>query len=90
MDMRCGAGAVWRLSNEGAVGIAEERLQRELDAARVALVSLIAVATDEQLRSVEATLEALAPSSETTRSALDELRISWQAVREEEQAQSCD
>ena len=56
----------------------------------MALVSLIAVAPDEQLRSVEATLEALAPSSETTRAALDELRISWQAVREEEQAQSGD
>ena len=78
------------MSKHGAVGIAEERLQRELEAARLALVSLIAVAADEQLRSVEATLEALAPSSETTRAALDELRISWQAVCEEEQAQSGD
>jgi len=63
-----------------------ERLQRELDAVRLALMSLIAAAPDEQLRSVEAELEALAPRSDTSRAALAELRISWQASREQEQA----
>jgi len=37
-----------------------ERLQRELDAVRLALMSLIAAVPDEQLRAVEAELEALA------------------------------
>jgi hypothetical protein len=72
---------------ETAVVEVHEQLQRELDAARLALVSLIAAAPDEQLRSVEAELEALAPRSDMSRAALDELRISWQASREKERAQ---
>ena len=73
---------------EVAVVEVPERLQPELDAVRLALVSLIAAVPDEQLRSVEAELVALAPRSDTSRAALDELRISWQASREQERAQS--
>ena len=48
---------------------------RELDAARVAIVSLLAVTTDAQLRSVETALEALEPMYDGARAALDEMRI---------------
>jgi signal transduction histidine kinase len=47
----------------------------ELEAARVAIVSLLAVMTDEQLRSVETALEALEPMYDAARAALDEMRI---------------
>ena len=48
---------------------------RELEAARVAIVSLLAVVTDEELRSVETALEALAPMYDAARAALLEMRI---------------
>ena len=48
---------------------------RELEAARVAIVSLLAVTTDEQLRSVKTALEALEPMYDAARGALEEIRI---------------
>jgi hypothetical protein len=52
-----------------------DQLQEELDAARLAIVSLLAVMTDEQFQAVETALEALAPMSETAPVALEELRV---------------
>jgi hypothetical protein len=48
---------------------------RQLEAARVAIVSLLAVTTDEQQRSVEIALEALEPMYDSARAALEEVRI---------------
>jgi hypothetical protein len=48
---------------------------RELDAARVAIVSLLAVTTDEALRSVETALKALAPMYDAAQAALEEMQI---------------
>ena len=56
-----------------AVESAHEQLQRELDAARLAVVSLLAVMTDEQFRGVETALLSVAAMSETSRAALEEL-----------------
>lgn len=53
-----------------------DELETDLEAARLAIVSLLAVITDEQLRSVETALAALAPMSEPARAALAELRSS--------------
>jgi hypothetical protein len=50
-------------------------VQEELDAARVAIVSLLAVITDDQFSSVETALEALGAMSDTVSDALDELRL---------------
>jgi hypothetical protein len=50
-----------------------DRLERQLDGARLVLVALLAVITDEQFRSVKAALEAVDGLSETSRAALDEL-----------------
>jgi hypothetical protein len=57
-----------------AMDIAYEQLQRELDGARLAVVSLLAVLTDEQFRGVEKALMSVAPMSETAGAALQELR----------------
>jgi hypothetical protein len=56
------------------VDSAHEQLQRELDATRLAIVSLLAVTTDEQFRGVERALMAVAPMSEFSWAALEELR----------------
>lgn len=64
-----------------------ERLQRELDAARLAVVSLLAVMTDEQFRGVETALLSVAAMSETSRAALEELRTARgreRLIREED------
>jgi hypothetical protein len=47
----------------------------ELEVGRVAIVSLLAVITDEQFRAVETALEALGPMSETASAALNQLRL---------------
>jgi len=52
-----------------------DQLQGELEAARLAIVSLLAVMTDEQLTSVETALEAVEAMSDTAAAALDELRL---------------
>jgi hypothetical protein len=50
-----------------------DRLERQLDGARLVLVALLAVITEEQVRSVKAALEAVDGLSETSRAALEEL-----------------
>ena len=50
-----------------------DELERQLDGARLALVALLAVITDEQLRSVKAALEAVDGLSESSHAALKEL-----------------
>ena len=70
-----------------AVESAHEQLQRELDAARLAVVSLLAVMTDEQFRGVETALLSVAAMSETSRAALEELRTAGgrkRLIREED------
>ena len=57
-----------------AVDVTHEQLRQELDATRLAVVSLLAVMTDEQCRAVETALMAVAPMSEISRAALEELR----------------
>jgi hypothetical protein len=52
-----------------------DQLQGELEAARLAIVSLLAVMTDEQFTSVETALDALEAMSDTAAAALDELRL---------------
>ena len=52
-----------------------DQQHRELEAARVAIVSLLAVMTDEQLKSVETALEALAPMYDEARAELEKMRI---------------
>ena len=52
-----------------------DQQHRELEAARVAIVSLLAVMTDEQLKSVETALEALAPMHDAARAELEKMRI---------------
>jgi hypothetical protein len=52
-----------------------DQRHRELEAARVAIVSLLAVMTDEQLRSVETALEALAPMYDAARAELEKMQI---------------
>ena len=54
-----------------------DKLERQLDGARLLLVALLAVITDEQFRSVKAALEAVDEVSETSRAALEEL---WNAL----------
>jgi hypothetical protein len=49
--------------------------QGELESARLAIIALLAVITDEQFRSVEIALEALGSMSETVAAALEELRL---------------
>ena len=56
-----------------------DQQQRELEAARVAIVSLLAVVNDQQLKAVETALEALAPMYDAARAELEEMRI---AVRQ--------
>jgi hypothetical protein len=51
------------------------QLQGELEAARLAIVSLLAVMTDEQFRAVATALEAVEGMSDTAAAALDELRL---------------
>jgi hypothetical protein len=51
-----------------------DQIHGELEAARLAIVSLLAVMTDEQWSSVETALEALQTMSDTAPAALDELR----------------
>jgi hypothetical protein len=58
-----------------------DQLNRELEGARVAIVSLLAVVTDEELRSVETALEAVAPMYDAARAALDEMRIAGRHQR---------
>jgi hypothetical protein len=53
-----------------------DQLERQLDGARLVLVALLAVITDEQFRSVKAALEAVDGLSETSHAALEEL---WNA-----------
>ena len=50
-----------------------DQLERQLDGARLVLVALLAVITDEQLRSVKAALDAVGGLSETSHAALEEL-----------------
>jgi hypothetical protein len=52
-----------------------DQLQEQLEAARLAIVSLLAVMTDEQFQAVEAALEAIAAMSDTAPAALEELRV---------------
>ena len=52
-----------------------DQQQRELEAARVAIVSLLAVMTDEQLRAVETALAALAPMYDAARAELEDMQI---------------
>jgi hypothetical protein len=54
---------------------AVDQVQGELDAARVAIVSLLAVMSDEQFSSIETALEALATMSDTVSAALEQLRL---------------
>lgn len=58
-----------------------DQQQRELEAARVAIVSLLAVITDEQLRSVEIALEALAPMYDAARAELEHMRVALRRRR---------
>lgn len=51
-----------------------DELDTGLEGARLAVVSLLAVITEEQLRSVETALEALGPMSDAARLALVEIR----------------
>jgi hypothetical protein len=51
-----------------------DQVQRELEAARLAIVSLLAVITNQQVGSVETALEALAPMYDAARPALEEIR----------------
>jgi hypothetical protein len=55
---------------------AVDQLREELEAARLAIASLLAVITDEQFSAVETALEALVPISDPARAALEELRSS--------------
>lgn len=57
-----------------AVDVTHEQLQRELDATRLAVGSLLAVTSDEQFSAVEKALMAVAPMSEISQAALEELR----------------
>ena len=52
-----------------------DQLERQLDGARLTLVALLAVITDEQYGSVKAALEAVDELSETCHAALEELCI---------------
>jgi hypothetical protein len=61
-----------------------DQVNRELEVARLAIVSLIAVMTAEQLRSVETGLEALAPMHDRGRAALEEIRAARQGRRPED------
>jgi hypothetical protein len=56
------------------VEILAVELMQELDASRLAVVSLLAVITDEQFMAVETALMSVAQGSETSRAALEELR----------------
>jgi hypothetical protein len=55
---------------------AVDQLREELEAARLAIVSLLTVITDEQFGAVETALEALVSISDPARPALEELRSS--------------
>jgi hypothetical protein len=50
-----------------------DQLERQLDGARLVVVALLAVITDEQFRSVKAALDAVDGLSEASRAALEEL-----------------
>ena len=58
-----------------------DQQQRELEAARVAIVSLLAVMTDEQLSSVETALAALAPMYDAARAELEDMRVALRRRR---------
>ncbi|MGZ6638344.1 MAG: hypothetical protein ACXVII_36460 [Solirubrobacteraceae bacterium] len=64
-----------------AVDIPHAQLRRDLDAARLAIVSLLAVVTDEQFRGVETALMSVASMSEPPRAALEELRAARERQR---------
>ena len=51
-----------------------DQLERQLDGARLVVVALLAVITDEQFRSVQAALDAVDGLSEASRAALEEPR----------------
>ena len=74
--MSCGARRVKNIAVALEAGVVDE-LERQLDGARLALVALLAVITDEQFRSVKAALEAVDRLSETSHAALEEL---WNAL----------
>lgn len=52
-----------------------DQFEQQLTGARLALVALLAVAADEQVKSVRAALEAVDGLSETCHAALEELSI---------------
>jgi hypothetical protein len=54
---------------------AVDQVQEQLEAARLAIVSLLAVMTDEQLEAVETAMKALAPISDTASRASEELQV---------------
>lgn len=58
-----------------------DQLERQLDGARLTLVAVLAVMTDEQLGSVKAALEAVDELSENCRAALEELSTACPARR---------
>lgn len=68
------AGAITAVVEIPAVDVTRAQLQRELDATRLAVVSLLAVTSHDQFRAVEQALMALAPMSEISHAALEELR----------------
>lgn len=55
--------------------LAMDQVHVELEVGRVAILSLLAVITDEQFRAVETALEALGAMSETASAALNQLRL---------------
>ena len=71
------AGVSRRMRKDWTVG----QQHRELEAARVAIVSLLAVTTDEQLRSVKTALEALEPMYDAARAELEDMRIAFRRRR---------
>ena len=71
----CRRGALRRVKNVAAIveaGVIDD-LERQLDGARLVLVAVLAVITDEQFRSVKAALEAVNGLMESSRAALEEL-----------------
>ena len=71
------AGVSRRMRKDWTVG----QQHRELEAARVAIVSLLAVMTDEQLRAVDTALAALAPMYDAARAELEDMRIAFRRRR---------
>ena len=68
------AGAITACVEMQAVDVTHEQLQQELDGTRLAVVSLLAVTSDEQFRAVEMALMAVTPMSEIAQAALEALR----------------